>query len=360
MTVRKIAGVLPFLLALALVQPLAGQSMQEHEWTRHRPDAHGPVGLSEDFTLPLGELSVGLKFINRRLEGQGLGTDSVSTNQVFNAYTFAPTELVTQGAQLDVAMGVMEHLTVGLKGTFATKNLSQWTLDPDNANLVWISETRNTGLRDVKLTALYDLFQQGPIRAHLKGGFSVPLGGTDATGEVVDPVNPGGADVEVQLPYQQQLGSGTFDLLPGFTTSIQNETASLGLQGNAIIRVGENDRGWALGDVYTGTVWGAYKASDHISVSMAGRFTKWGNVDGFDEDLALTAVYDSPAYNSLQEGWIAEIPMGLNILMPEGRLSGHRLGVEVVFPVHQSLDWIQFRHDWSVVVGWKKTFSMEF
>jgi len=357
MKVRAIAGVLPFLALALLVQPLAAQGNEDHEWTRNRPDALGPAHLSGDFTLRPWELNVGVKFLNQRMEGQGVGSDSLTVDQVLASFAIAPTELVTQGAEVDLVLGVTDHLSVSARGVFAAKTMNQWTQDPDNPSTVWITETKTSGLQDVRLSALYSFFDQGAIRAHVQGGISVPVGGTDATDQVLDPGNPGGGIVEVQLPYQQQLGSGTFDALPGFTLTIQNPVASLGVHGQAVIRMGENDRGWSLGDVYRGTVWGAYKASDHVSVFAGGRFSQWGNVEGFDQALTTADVYDSPAYNSLQEGWAAEIPVGMNILMPEGRFQGHRLALEVVFPVHQSLDWVQFRQDWGLVVGWKKSFQ---
>ena len=80
---------------------------------------------------------------------------------------------------------------------------------------------------------------------------------------------------------------------------------------------------------------------------------------GFDEVLLTSTnqFFDSPVYNSLRAGSRVEIPMGVNFYVNEGRFQGHRFGVEVLVPVRQSLDYLQFRRDWSVVFGWQKAVS---
>jgi hypothetical protein len=168
-------------------------------------------------------------------------------------------------------------------------------------------------------------------------------------------VTPFSNSNSTQLPYTQQLGSGTYDLMPGFAFNMQNEKASLGLQGRATIRLGENSRGWALGDLYEGNIWGGIKASDWVSVSLGARYSSWGNVEGFDDALNPN---ESPAHNTLtQAGWRVDLPMGVNLVMPEGQFSGHRLGVEFLLPIHQDLDGPQLKQRWGLAAGWTMDFS---
>jgi hypothetical protein len=349
MTARKIAGTLPFLIFLALLQPLAGQETQGHQWTLNRPDAQGPVSLTEDRVLRAGEFQVGFKFINQEMKGQGVGTDSLSVNQVLTFFDVVPTEMVTQGFQVDVLYGITSHLTLAASGTVAQKKMDNLAGLEGQSNVFLYYQTRSSGLQDLKVNGLYNVYDQGSIRVHLSGGLSIPVGAIDTDDET-----PASDPGKAQLPYPQQMGSGTFDLLPGFTFSTQNEKASLGLQGKAVIRMGENDRGWTLGDVYEGNLWGGYKATDWASVSIGARYSSWGNVEGFDEAMDPN---ESPAHNTLtQAGWRGDLPLGLNILLPEGRFGGHRLGFEIQVPVHQDLDGPQFMHNWTIVAGWQKSF----
>jgi hypothetical protein len=143
------------------------------------------------------------------------------------------------------------------------------------------------------------------------------------------------------------------DLLPEAFATVK--AASLGLQGRATIRVGENDRGWTLGDLYEGNMWAGFKTSEWVSVSVGARYSSWGDVEGFDEDLNPN---ESPAHNTLtQSGWRVDLPVGLNFVMPEGQFEGHRLGVEFLLPIHQDLNGPQLKHRWSIAAGWSMDFS---
>ena len=94
-------------------------------------------------------------------------------------------------------------------------------------------------------------------------------------------------------------------------------------------------------------------------MSVGARYTTWGNIEGYDEALTTSTsqAFDSPAYNSLTAGSRVEIPMGVNFYVDHGRFQGHRFSVEFLVPVHQSLDYLQFRRDWSVAMGWHKGIS---
>lgn len=350
MMVPKMAGAILVLVAFAFVQPLGAQVAPEHRWTPNRPDAQGPVGLSEDRTLSAGEIQLAVKYFHTQMRGQGSGSDSLAVNQVLRFFDVAPSQMLTQGFSLDVLFGVTRHLSVAASGTFARKTMDNLAGLGGQTNMFLLYQTEASGLQDVKVNALYNVYDRGPMRLHLQGGVSIPVGAID-----VDAVTPISDPAPSQLPYALQLGSGTFDLLPGFTLNIQNEKASLGVQGKGTIRLGENDRGWRLGDAFEGTVWGGFYTSTWISTSLGGRFSSWGNVEGFDEDLDPN---QSPAHSNLtQGGWRVDLPVGLNLVVPPGRFAGHRLGVEFTIPLHQDLDGPQLRHRWSLVAGWQKSVS---
>jgi hypothetical protein len=349
MTVRALAGVLPILLLSAFIQPASAQVSGGYRWTMNRPDSHGPISLNNDRTLQAGQFEIGLKFVNDRYKGQGAGTDSVSVSDVLAMFDVAPTLLSVRGVEANVLIGITRHLTLSATGTFTQKKMDYLGGIENEPDLLLYYQTEALGPEDVKVAALYNIYDDGAIRAHVFGGVSIPVGSIDSQDAIP------GTNGDAQLPYQQQLGSGTVDVLPGFTVSVQNEKASLGIQWRANIRIGENDRGWALGDLYEADIWAGYKASDWISASLGARYSRWGNVEGFDDELDAFA---NPANNTLaQAGWRVDLPLGINIIMPEGRFGGHRLGLEFIAPVHQNLDGPQLMRDWSIVAGWSKATS---
>jgi len=346
MTVRKLVGILPILLVLILVPPLSGQVPKVVQWSVDRPDSHAPISLTNDRTLEGGQIEFGVRFVNDRFQGQGVGTDSLAVAQVLTLFDVSPTVMTTRGAGLDLMLGITDQLTLSASGNFVQKKVDYLGGIDGEPNLLLYYQTEALGPQDVRVSALYNVLDREGIRVHLHGGVSIPIAPIDSQDEVPGTVG------ESQLPYQQQLGSGTFDVLPGVTASVQNEVASLGFQWSAEIRMGENDRQWALGDFYKTAIWAGYKATDWVSASVAMQYSRWGNVEGFDMGLDP---FENPANNTLaQAGTRVELPVGVNFIMPDGRFSGHRVGIEFLFPVHQDLDGPQLMKDWSLVVGWQK------
>lgn len=349
MTVRKLAGLLPIMVCLAVIRPASAQVTKGIQWSMDRPDGHAPISLTNDRTLNAGQLEFGLRYVNDRFKGQGVGTDSLPADQVLAMFDVTPTIMTTRGAQLDLMVGLTNHLTLSATGSFVQKKMDHLGGIDGEPNLLLYYQTEAVGIQDVKVSALYNFYDRGPMRVHFHGGVSIPVAPIDSGDQVP------GSDVDTQLPYEQQLGSGTFDILPGVTASIQNETASLGIQWTAEIRVGENDRGWALGDMYKTAVWAGFKATDWVSASMAVHYSRWGNVEGYDPDLDA---FLNPANNTLaQAGWRVELPLGLNLVVPEGRFGGNRFGIQFLFPIHQNLDGPQLMQDWTFVAGWQKAVS---
>jgi hypothetical protein len=305
------------------------------------------MSVTEGRILPRGAMQVGARYLMTDMSGQGFGTDSVTVGQVFNLFGFdvAPSDQVIHSFALDVLWGATDRITLSARGTFAQKTMDHLAVLEDQPNAFLFYQTEASGLQDIQVSALFDALSTGPIRFHLQGGVSVPVGAIDS-----EDITPLSDPAPAQLPYSQQLGSGTFDLLPGFTFNMQNQKASLGLQGTAVLRLGENDRGWTLGDRYEGHLWAGFKASDWVSVFLGTRYASWGNVEGFDEDLDPN---ESPAHSTLtQAGWRVDVPIGMNFVMPMGPFEGHRLGFEFLLPIHQDLDGPQLRHDWSLAAGW--------
>ncbi len=350
MMVRGFAASLILLAVPTLVQPLGAQLPMAHTWTSDRPDARGPQSVTEDRLLPAGEIQFGMRYLYTDMSGQAYGTDSLTVNQVLSLFDVAPSEMVTQGFAVDLLWGLTERITLTATGTFAQKTMDNLAALNGQPNAYLFYQTKASGLEDVRVNALYDILSRGDFRFHLHAGVSLPMGAID-----INDVTPFSDPNPTQLPYSQQMGSGTFDLLPGFAFNIQNHKASLGFQGKATIRLGENDRGWTLGDLYEANMWAGIKASDWISVSLGGRYSSWGNVEGFDEELNPN---ESPAHNTLtQAGQRVDLPVGINFVIPEGQFEGHRLGVEFILPVHQDLDGPQLKRNWSIAAGWSMGLS---
>ena len=160
-----------------------------------------------------------------------------------------------------------------------------------------------------------------------------------------------------QLPYPMQLGSGTFDLLPGITYLGQYNDMSWGSQLSGVVRLGENDRDYTLGDVLDITAWGAYDWFNWISTSARLDWQFWGNIDGADPALNPAVVPTGDP--NLRGGNRLDLLFGLNFYASQGPrfTKGQRLAIEMGFPIYQALDGPQLETDFVLTAGWQYSFA---
>jgi hypothetical protein len=178
---------------------------------------------------------------------------------------------------------------------------------------------------------------------------SLPTGSIDARGDT-----PAGSDV--RLPYPMQLGSGTVDLRPGLTWLGQVDNWSFGVQSRGVIRLGDNENDYHLGNQFGITGWWARVLSDSASVSLRMESTRWGDIEGADVTQNPRMV--PTADPTRRGGRRVDLAVGLNLYARGGALNGHRLAVEVGVPVYQHLNGPQLETDWTVTIGWQKAFAL--
>jgi hypothetical protein len=207
--------------------------------------------------------------------------------------------------------------------------------------------TESEGFGDFRVIGGYDVYKTEQHTVSLTAGLSFPTGSTDERDDT-----PAGANQV--LPYPMQIGSGTFDLLPGIMYSGGTDDWSWGGQFGAILRLGENDEDYTLGNEYTASVWGARRWADWLSSSLRLIGDVVENIDGADPRLnPLSAPTADP---DLRAGNFVSVGLGLNFFVPTGALRGTGLSIEGVVPAIQDLDGPQLKRDYTILVGLGKSF----
>ena len=150
-----------------------------------------------------------------------------------------------------------------------------------------------------------------------------------------------------------QLGSGTFDVLPGIAYLGSTDRFAWGARTGAAIRLGTNDNDYRLGNAYGFTFWGGLKLTDWLSSYVRTGVQTWGNFQGADPELNPRMV---PTADPLRRGG-TRVPfvLGFNFFQPEGSLKGNRLTLESGWP-SQSLEGPQLETDWHMRLAWQWTF----
>ena len=154
-----------------------------------------------------------------------------------------------------------------------------------------------------------------------------------------------------KYPYRMQLGSGTWDVLLGATYLAQSDRFSFGTQASSVLRTGENENGYRLGNLYQMNAWGAFKATNWLSFSVRGLGTIEGKILGQDTDLERVM---SPVNDPENFGGKTIIAFGgLNIFVPEGTFFWIANCFEFGYPVYQNANGIQMKQTGTFNAGIK-------
>jgi hypothetical protein len=141
-----------------------------------------------------------------------------------------------------------------------------------------------------------------------------------------------------------QFGSGTFDIHLGSTYTKLFDRWSYGTQLSGIIRLGENQHDYRLGNAYEAHAWVAKTLKPSISVSARTSYSSRDNINGADTSLdAMMATSDTK-----QGGSQLDLGLGINY-----KHKKQRIGFEIATPVMQHFNSIQLKTSTVATLGYQ-------
>ena len=332
----------------------------------HRADGHAPIGVMGDHMHAKGEWMLSYRYMrmemkNSRDGSSGISPDEIATtaaNPFFGQPMQPPTlRVVPTQMTMDMHMfGAMyaptDWLTLMLMGSYIKKDMDHITyMGPAGTTRRGEFTTRSSGFGDTKIGGLIRLYDDDTHHFHLNAGISLPTGSISEDDDVLAPT---GATPTLNLPYPMQLGSGTFDLLPGITYTGQSTKASWGTQYSAVIRLeDENYRDYSLGDEHRLTAWGSYAWKPWISTSLRVAGQTIDEISGQDPNIVAPVQTADP---DNQGGERVDLLLGVNLIGQTGPIAGHRLAFEFGAPIYQHLNGPQLETDWTFTLGYQKAF----
>lgn len=334
--------------------------------TAAHADSHAPIGVMGDHMHKEGEVMLSFRYMHMDMEGNRIGTGDVDAatiattvpNRFFGMPGQPPTlRVVPTNMTMDMYMlGAMyaptDWLTLMAMGNYTAKEMEHITFAGATGTAVLGTFTTSSqGIGDTALTGLIRLLDDGTNHVHLNAGFSIPTGSIDNTATVLA---PNGTTPNLRMPYAMQLGSGTFDLLPGITYIGHAADWRWGAQYFAEIRLeDENSEGYAWGDKHSFTAWGSYGWAQWISTSARVLGTTQAAISGIDSKIVAPVQTANPDFYG---GDTISVLLGINMIATEGALRDHRLAIEVGMPVYQDLNGPQLETDWTITAGWQYAF----
>lgn len=334
-------------------------------------DDHAPIGVMADHAHKKGEVMFSARYMHMDMEGNQVGTDSVTPEQIVTTVPnrffgapmqpptlrIVPTEMRTDMVMLGAMYAPNDAVTLMVMGSYIEKEMDHVTFQGGMGTTRLGEFTTNPkGIGDVKLAALFPLLGHPDPKADirdeltLKAGISAPTGSTTETAQILTPM--GGMPI-VRTPYMMQIGSGSWDLEPALTYKMRRGKLGLGVQGSAKIRLERNDRGYSFGDIYEATGWVSYRPAQWVSLSGRAKFRTMGRVSGIDANIMGPVQTANPDF---QGGDRIDLIAGANFVSTHGALAGHRLGIELGVPVYQDLNGPQMAGNWMLTLGWQKAF----
>jgi len=325
--------------------PLFSQNIDA--WTSNRPDGHAPLGVMGDHTHGKGDVMFSYRFMRMQMEGMRSGTETLSNEDVLKDFIVTPTEMPMDMHMLGAMYALSDELTL-----MAMVNVLDNSMD-HLTRMGGRFTTESGGLGDIRISGLYKFLDNNGLRMHANLGVSIPTGSIDETD-----ITPASEPNETQLPYPMQIGSGTWDIMPGVTFLSEKERTSWGAQLLGTLRLGENERDYTFGNAAQLTLWSAYRLNNWLSTSLRATGKVQGKIEGSD------AAYNGPVMMSMVPTVFPEnfggsyvfIGGGINFFVPNGALKDVRLGIELELPVVQDLNGVQMETDYLLTTGLQYAF----
>jgi len=349
----KIASLVCF-LAMQTTNAQKEKSEDSHkhpnktEWSASRADGHAPIGVMGDHMHRKGGWMVSYRNMYMRMDGNLKGSDAVSNTTIHGSYMIAPQKMTMQMHMLGAMYAPSDRLTLMGMLNYASNDMDLLTR-PMMGSVTF--ETASKGFGDVKLGALYKLFNKNKRSMHLNLGLSLPTGSLNERG-----VTPMSTPNDIRLGYAMQLGSGTWDVSLGTTYLKQYKNMSFGSQLTYLQRLGENEEGYTLGNKWNATFWTAYKISRKVSTSLRLNYSHLGRTEGKDATFMnsmMATVFDAKNTGKKQ----LDVLVGINYAIFKGALKGMRFEIEAGLPTYQDVNGIQMENKFALTTGIQYAFG---
>ena len=325
------------ILALAVISSTAVAQQSHHDHSA----SLSPVGVMGSHTHKQGGVMLSYRYMTMHMDGNRDGTSRLSQAEVLSNYMVTPLEMDMGMHMFGAMYAPSDKLTLMGMLPYTTKSMKHIT------RMGRRFTTKAEGIGDIKLSGLYKIHDSAGQSVHLNLGVSAPTGSIDERDDTPAANN-------AKLPYPMQLGSGTWDLMPGITYQANNADLSWGAQAIATIRLGENDEHYTLGDKLDLTAWLQNQWTSNLTASVRLNVSSWGDIDGADPDLNPMMI--PTADPDLRAGRRADLLLGLSYAPHHGAMKGQRLALEIGKPVYQHLDGPQLETDWILSAGWQYSF----
>tara|TARA_B110000240_G_C13489671_1_gene449023 strand:- start:928 stop:1989 length:1062 start_codon:yes stop_codon:yes gene_type:complete len=318
-----------------------------------RPDSHAPIGVMGDHMHKEGEYMISYRYMNMEMEGLINGSNSVSEIGALShkrgdgtTYRIIPDSMKMDMHMLGFMYGIKDNITLMGMTNFIKKEMTNNTYNMMGTSKVGSFVANTSGLGDSSISALLKVTSE-KINSHINIGLSLPTGSTK---EEITALMPSGTNKVIRAPYGMQLGTGTYDLLIGYSLSQKNDDISWGTQIKYKRSLNDNN-GWHFGNKLEVSSWLSYLWNEEFSSAIRFLAIDEDSIDGNDSLITgrnpsqETANYGGRSYY---------LGFSLNIVGQDEQIRGHRLALEFLTPLKQDLNGLQMEKGNSLILAYQK------
>jgi hypothetical protein len=316
-----------------------------------------PSGIMIGHTHPKGKWMLSYRYMNLFQNGSLSGTGKVTDDAIFANYIMAPQSMNMDMHMFMAMYGITNRLSLMAMLNYGVQsmnmNMLPGTMHMHMGNMVMsdLNSTHMTGktsgVSDTKLYAMYDLIDRPFHKIIISAGLNLPTGNIQLNGDSKNMMYEG-----QRLPYMMQLGSGTYDILPGLTYLFNKRSLLFGTQLSGTIRPGYNVAGYSYGNEFNASIWIAYKFVPWLSASVRAEGNTIDRIYGRDPSLYEVMEPDAAAKN--YGGQKLSGYGGLNFYFK--KLANSKLSVEYGMPFYQRLNGPQLATRTILYAGWTISF----
>jgi hypothetical protein len=327
-----------------------------------------PANIQGAMMIPAGKFMAGYSYMSMDMANNYIGESTVSPETIvttipstiplnrmsgmsgmmsrYENYRIVPTSMTVQMQMLNAMYGVTDWLNLMVMATYERKWMRMTTFAGMNGSKVLgTSNAQTSGFGDTSIGGLGRIYQDQINHMHLTLGLSLPTGSTT---ETVRMLSPSGTFMKMRASYGMQLGTGTYDLLPGITYTGQSHAWSWGAAYRGRFALGDNSHGYHYGALNELAGWGGYSVLPGITTTIEIDGSIQGRIHGADPDITGLMQGTNPAFYG---GKQLSLLGGLEISGMHLGLKGTQLAITAGGPIYQNLNGPQLGRSWQVGVN---------
>lgn len=264
-------------------------------------------------------------------------------------YRIVPTTMDVQSHMFNFMYGVSDRFNLMIMTAYLQKSMVMTTYSgATGLNVLGTSSSTTSGFGDTAVSGLWRIYKDSNNDANFILGLSLPTGSNTESVSMLGNM-PGPMNMPMYMSmrgsYGMQLGTGTYDLLPGLTYTNHTNSWSWGGAWRGRFATGDNTEGYHYGDQNEVTAWGGYTSSPGLTWSARLNEVEQNKIHGADP--AITGLMEGTNPN-FSGGKHTDVLAGIEIAGGPYGFKNKHFSFEAGKTVAQDLNGPQLGRDWMI------------